>query len=59
MPFGTYDLCVVDATGHRFKETYVAPIITPPTPAKGIDNTGPGGYSKTVQLSSAGGSTCP
>jgi type II secretory pathway pseudopilin PulG len=59
MPFGGYDLCVVDATGHRFKEAYAAPIVTPVTPAKGIDNTGPGGYSKTAQLSVTGGSTCP
>jgi Tfp pilus assembly protein PilV len=63
MPFGGYDLCVVDAAGRRFKEAYVAAVISPPAPvavaAKGIDNTGPGGYTKAVQLGTATGQTCP
>jgi type II secretory pathway pseudopilin PulG len=59
MPFGTYDLCVVDAAGRRFKEAYAPPVITPVIPAKGIDNSGPAGYSKTAQLGTATGLTCP
>jgi hypothetical protein len=59
MPFGTYDLCVVDGSGRRFKEAYAPPVTTPPTPVKGIDNSAPGGVSKTVQLSTTTGATCP
>jgi hypothetical protein len=43
MPFGTYDLCVVDGSGNRYKGT--------------IDNTGPGGVSQTVKLNGTG--SCP
>jgi prepilin-type N-terminal cleavage/methylation domain-containing protein len=57
MPFGGYDLCVVDSSGHRYQESYVA--ANPPTPAKGVDNTGPAGFSKTVQLGSTTGGSCP
>ncbi len=59
MPFGTYDLCVVDASGRRFKEAYAPPVTTPATPAKGIDNSGPAGFSKTAQLGTTTGLTCP
>jgi hypothetical protein len=52
MPFGKYDLCVVDSTGKFFKEAYAA------SPAKGIDNTLPAGVSRTVKLGTTAGS-CP
>jgi hypothetical protein len=52
MPFGKYDLCVVDSAGKVFKESYSA------IPAKGIDNTLPAGVSKTVKMTTTAGS-CP
>jgi hypothetical protein len=56
MPFGTYDLCVLDGNGKQFKEAYVAPVGV--IPAKGVDNTGPAGFSKTVRLTGSG-TICP
>jgi Tfp pilus assembly protein PilV len=50
MPFGTYDICVVDASNKKYTGTVAS--------ASGIDNTGPGGVSKTVKLTSTG-SSCP
>jgi type II secretory pathway pseudopilin PulG len=53
MPFGKYDLCVVDGSGRSYRSTY-----DPATDTGGVANTNPAGVSKTVTVSGSGGS-CP
>jgi Tfp pilus assembly protein PilV len=57
MPFGGYDLCVVDSSGRRYQQSFVA--ASGSTPAKGVDNTGPAGVTQTIKLGTTTGQTCP